>query len=70
VSCDAGCVLQWRYYSMQSCVMPGCSDPAVCGAYASGINAVYGSNPGWCGSASGQLEYFHNCAGVCVCVCV
>eukprot|EP00775_Hariotina_reticulata_P005809 gene5809-6049_t len=64
VSCDAGCVLQWKYFAMQSCIEPGCN-PAYCGVYASGINAVYGGNPGFCSATSAQPEYFNNCAGGC-----
>lgn len=63
ISCDGGCVLQWKYYAMQSCIDAFGCDPTYCGVYANGYNAVYGSNPGWCGTTSGKLEFFHNCAG-------
>jgi hypothetical protein len=66
IACDNGCVLQWHYYSMQSCVLQGCN-PATCGDYARGRNVVYGSTPGWCGIASGQPEFFTNCAGALHC---
>lgn len=46
---------------MQSCILQGCN-PLYCGVYANGYNAVYGSNPGWCGIASGKPEFFTNCA--------
>lgn len=62
VSCPNGCVLQWWWMSMQSCVEQGCN-PAYCGEYANGRNVVYGSNPGWCYIASGKPEFFANCAG-------
>ncbi|KAF8065624.1 celF [Scenedesmus sp. PABB004] len=64
LSCDAGCVLQWRYEAMQSCIVPGC-DPALCGGYASGRNVVYGSTPGFCSPTNNaRLEVFSNCADV------
>ena len=63
ISCDGGCVLQWRYFAMQSCVVRGCN-PTYCGAYAAGTNAVYGGQPGFCGDPGvAAAEFFLNCAG-------
>jgi hypothetical protein len=64
ISCDGGCVLQWRYFAMQSCVEKGC-DRTYCGAYADGTNAVYGGRPGFCGDPGvAAAEFFLNCAGM------
>jgi len=62
VACDTGCVLQFKWFAMQTCVEPGC-DRTYCGTYADGINMVYGNKPGFCSSTSAQPEYFANCAG-------
>jgi len=62
IACDTGCVLQFKWFAMQSCVEPGC-DRAYCGTYADGINMVYGNKPGFCTSTGAQPEYFTNCAG-------
>jgi hypothetical protein len=62
ISCPNGCVLQWWWMSMQSCVEQGC-DRQYCGEYADGKNVVYGSTPGFCYVASGKPEFFANCAG-------
>jgi hypothetical protein len=63
VVCEAGCVLQWNYYSMQSCIEPGC-DRKYCGGYADGDNVLYNSNPGFCGRTGAQAEFFRNCADI------
>jgi hypothetical protein len=63
IVCEAGCVLQWEYYSMQSCVNPGC-DRKYCGGYADGDNVLYNSNPGFCGRTGAQAEFFRNCADI------
>lgn len=64
ISCDGGCVLQWRYFAMQSCVERGCN-PTYCGAYAVGTNAVYGGQPGFCGDPGvAAAEFFLNCADI------
>lgn len=63
ITCEAGCVLQWEYYSMQSCIEPGC-DRKYCGGYADGDNVLYNSNPGFCGRTGAQAEFFRNCADI------
>jgi hypothetical protein len=63
IVCEAGCVLQWEYYSMQSCIEPGC-DRKYCGGYADGDNVLYNSNPGFCGRTGAQAEFFKNCADI------
>ncbi|KAF6265045.1 glycoside hydrolase superfamily [Scenedesmus sp. NREL 46B-D3] len=64
ISCEGGCVLQWRYFAMQSCVERGC-DRTYCGVYADGTNAVYGGRPGFCGDAGAAApEFFNNCADI------
>lgn len=62
VSCADGCVLQWKYFAMQSCIEPGC-DPTYCGDYSRGVNVVYSSNPGFCTAGGTAPEFFANCAG-------
>lgn len=62
IACDTGCVLQFKWFAMQTCVEPGC-DRTYCGTYADGVNMVYGNRPGFCSSTSAQPEYFTNCAG-------
>eukprot|EP00775_Hariotina_reticulata_P014862 gene14862-15054_t len=63
IACDTGCVLQFKWFAMQTCIEPGC-DRTYCGTYADGLNMVYGSRPGFCSSTSAQPEYFANCADI------
>jgi hypothetical protein len=63
IVCEAGCVLQWEYYSMQSCIEPGCNRK-YCGGYADGDNVLYNSNLGFCGRTGAQVEFFSNCADI------
>jgi hypothetical protein len=63
IACDAGCVLQFKWFAMQTCIEPGC-DRTYCGTYADGVNMVYGNRPGFCGATSAPPEYFANCADI------
>ena len=65
IACPNGCVLQWQYFAMQSCVEPGCN-PTYCGAaYASGQNPAVGNSPGFC-TATSRPEFFLNCADIII----
>lgn len=63
LSCEDGCVLQWKYFAMQSCIEPNC-DRTYCGVYADGVNAVYGGRPPFCDAAATTAEFFVNCADI------
>jgi hypothetical protein len=54
-----------QYFAMQSCIEPGCN-PAYCGVYAQGTNAVYGSRPGFCGTSAVRPEFFFNGADIII----